>query len=246
MKKINTKYRVEVESRLIALARNYPESRLDYYNSKLHFLGDIPVPFQRKAFKEGYSFSTLNDQEQALIWISIWNSSNYFEVLSQALFFFQNKTNKLQWEDWVLLQELSTRIDNWAHSDMLSGLYAELHEKFPKKMYPILSAWSKSPEPWLRRLAVVSLLYYSSARKTRVPSFASLKKMIMQLLGDDHFYVQKGVGWTLREMYNIYPEETFLLLQKIAHKIPPAGWYAASEKLTKREKALLLKIRKAR
>ena len=44
-------------------------------------------------------------------------------------------------------------------------------------------------------------------------------------------------------MYNVYPTETFRYLKKIASDIPPAGWQAATEKLSKADKVLLKKLR---
>ena len=66
------------------------------------------------------------------------------------------------------------------------------------------------------------------------------------LLDDDHYYVQKGVGWALREAWNVYPEETFEFLKKHAHRIATAGWTAATEKLAPRDKKILLKARQIR
>ncbi|GAB1354939.1 hypothetical protein MASR1M12_36790 [Erysipelotrichia bacterium] len=39
-----------------------------------------------------------------------------------------------------------------------------------------------------------------------------LISMVTSLLDDDAYYVQKGVGWTIREVYNCYPEATLHFL----------------------------------
>ena len=83
-------------------------------------------------------------------------------------------------------------------------------------------------------------------RKTPYPPLSFCKQQILNLLDDDHFYVQKAVGWALRETYNVYPDKTQALLKTIADKIPPAGWQAATEKLNKKDKNVLTRIRKAR
>ena len=54
------------------------------------------------------------------------------------------------------------------------------------------------------------------------------------------------MGWTLREMYNVYPKQTYAYVQKNIKRISPAAWYATGEKMTVKEKAALLKLRKAK
>jgi 3-methyladenine DNA glycosylase AlkD len=98
-------------------------------------------------------------------------------------------------------------VDNWALSDSLSKIYSKIFEIDSELIYPVLSDWNKSENPWKRRQSIVSLLYYSSTRKNVLP-FIKYIRLIKRLLTDDDYYVQKGVGWTLRELGNVYSEET--------------------------------------
>lgn len=52
----------------------------------------------------------------------------------------------------------------------------------------------------------MSLLEYASKRSVYLP-FADIIAFLDPLLADDEYYVQKGVGWTIREIYNVYPKE---------------------------------------
>jgi len=108
-----------------------------------------------------------------------------------------------------------------------------------------LQAWSRSKNPWLRRLAVVSLLYYSAQRKTVLP-LPKILALIEPQLSHEHLYVQKGVGWALREAGNVYPDEVYVFLETHAHALSPAAFSAATEKLSLRRKERLKKIRRAR
>ncbi|MEZ4754261.1 MAG: DNA alkylation repair protein [Bdellovibrionota bacterium] len=239
----NKEYLQEVEVKLKRLAKNYGVVKKSYFNSEYIFLAAIPVPEIRRLQKAGFSFSEFSHSKQSRIWDYIWKNSKYFEALSLCLYYFDSLKVDLTLADWKTLKAWSAQIDNWAHSDGLSSLYANLHESFPDKIYPTYLRWNKSSKPWLRRLSVIGLFYYSSSRKTRQPAFNKVLPLLNNLIEDDHFYVQKAVGWTIREMYNVYPKRTWKLLQKEAKKIPAAGWQAATEKLSKVDKESLKKIR---
>lgn len=240
----------EVEARLISLpAAEKPsmwkaENYVGGGQSKRRYL-DLKLPQVRDTYRMGFSFSDWEPERQIKVWHHIWNESNIFEVMLIPSFYL----HKLSREDFQkyapLFLEWVERVDNWAHSDEMSHHYSQLLEADPKKYLPVFERWSKSKNPWLRRQSVVGLLFYSRFRK-KVPPFKTLEKFISRQMHDEHYYVQKGVGWALREAYNVYPKETFAYLKRNAANIPPAGWTAATEKLPKDKKATLTKLRKAR
>ena len=59
------------------------------------------------------------------------------------------------------------------------------------------------------------------------------------LLDDVEYYVQKADGWTLREIYNVYPEEMTAFFKTRCLAIQPTAWSAATEKLDKKLKKSL-------
>ncbi len=237
------KYLTLVEKELKKEAKKCKEVIGSYYNSNFIHLAAIKIPRQREMNKQLFSFPELNEKERFKLWTYIWNETKYFEVLNQPLMYLEKFKGTFDLEHWKAIKPWSKRIDNWAHGDVICSFYAELHEKFPKEVLPTLKVWNKSKNPWHRRLSIISLFYYSSARKIKQPSFNLALSMIKPLLKDEHFYVKKAFGWTLREMYNVYPEKTFKYLKSIAQDLPPAGWQAATEKLSKKDKALLKKLR---
>lgn len=237
------KYHKEVLSKLRKTAKYHPAPRPWYYNSSFPFLADIPAPVKKQILKKGFSFSSLSISKQKKIWKYIFFKGEYHELLTLALSFYAEQKKELTTQDWQSLKRWTNRIDNWAHSDSLSDLFAVLFEKFPKAILPTLKQWNSSKKPWVRRQSVVSLFYYSSQRK-RFPTFKVVSSQILTLLEDQHIYVQKGVGWTLRESFNIYPKQTFSLLKKKVCQLHPAAWQAATEKLSSKQKNVLLSLRK--
>lgn len=211
-------YLKEVENRIKKLASKYPKSLSNNYNTDYIELAQIPVPELRKLAKEGFSFVGLDYKQKIKIWDYIWKKSSDFYVMSLALLFFDyNNKKNLSLYEWEIIKDWSLKIDNWAHSDQLSGFYAALHENYPKEIFSVYEKWNQSKNPWQRRLSLTGLYYYSSLRK-KYPSFSKSKKFILNLIEDEHFYVQKAIGWLLRETYNVYPEKTYLLLKNLAAK----------------------------
>jgi 3-methyladenine DNA glycosylase AlkD len=135
-------------------------------------------------------------------------------------------------------------IDNWATSDSLSSILARALEREGKAALPVYRKWNRSRNPWMRRQSLVGLYYYSSARK-RMPPAKFVLEQLQSLLDDPHFYVQRGVGWTLRELHNVEPalQEAFVL-RELA-RISSTAWFAASENYPKARKADLARARRA-
>lgn len=240
------KHHIEVEKRLKrqAKARTASAARVKrYMNSELHFLG-YTVPEQRSFALKGYSFSKLSLKKQIQIWDYIWKNSGTSEAMSQALLFCEKFSRSEELiELWPTLKHWSSRIENWAHSDSLSSFYSQILELAPNKILPTLKRWNKDKHPWKRRLSIVSLLYYSRERKTYLP-YKTLEAMVKPLLQDSHVYVQKGVGWTLREMGNVYPAQTKKFVKQNCLKLSSIAFTTATEKWTAREKAQLKRMRK--
>lgn len=215
-----------------------------YIGTQYDIIG-LGVPYQRNLFKKGYSFSSLSLEEQIGIWDAIWKKSKRHEVMTQAIFFWERNLDKIDAKKaWASLKTWTPQIDNWAHSDGLSGLYSSLLETNPGMVLPQLQKWNKSKNPWERRQSLVSLMHYHSKRKEVLP-FSTLITLVENLLDDEDYFVQKGVGWALREIGNKYHKETLGFLKKNYANITGTAFAAAAEKLNPKEKEELKNLRKA-
>lgn len=199
----------------------------NHYNSPTPTLG-LSVPQSRSALKSGYSFLKSEPEVVLQAFDYIWKHGQFFEEMSQSVYFYEKKS--LSVNEFKTISGWIEKCDNWAHSDGLSSIYARALEEMPEVVLPLLQKWNSSNNPWKRRQSVVSLLYYARLRK-RVLPFKVLISMVEKLLCDKEYYVQKGVGWTIREIYNCYPELTSEFIEKNLSQIAPAAWQATSEKL---------------
>jgi 3-methyladenine DNA glycosylase AlkD len=195
--------------------------------------------------RRGFSFSKHDPDELAKIWDHVWWNSDCFEVMALALaWFYDPKQRSILKRNWPRLKEWSARIDNWAHSDSLSGIYSRIHEDSPRETYETFKEWNVSTNPWLRRLSIVSLFYYSSQRE-KYPSFPKVAALVKPQLDFDHYYVQKGVGWTLRETGNVYPELTIKFIERHINRISSHAFTAATEKMSPVHRERFKRLRKA-
>ena len=83
----------------------------------------LSIPGVRSISKTGFSFSKLKPEEQIEIWNEIWQKSSLHEALTLAILFWEKNLDDLDINtSWNCLKGWTGKIDNWAHSDGLSGL----------------------------------------------------------------------------------------------------------------------------
>lgn len=222
-------------SRAVATAHFFPGMRM-------RSLG-LSVPQIRVIEKKYFLFPTQSRTELLKNLDTIWHATDIFEVRSAVLIYLQRHKTANDLTTWRTIRRWAATLDNWEHSDRLSDLFNDLLQRYPAPIYAQLVKWNHSKHPWERRQSLVSLLYYFRSNRM-ILSQSKIFPLITRLLHDAHPYVQKAVGWTLREVRHAYPEATWTFLQKHAAEISPIAWYAATEKLDLNKKKLLLRLRK--
>lgn len=226
-----------VHKRLNSLTKNKPvfDDEVGLYRLR------IGVPATRKSLYPDYSFISDSKKVNILNWNKIWNFSDLFEAKSQALYFYQYKSL-----DYIEFKTICTWVKTctcWEHSDDLSKIIADVTEEHPDWTIGLLTKWVKSNINWQRRQSLIGLLEYSKKRKVFLP-FETYIENIKSLLNDKDYYVQKAVGWTLREVYNIYPKKCLQFLKNNIHRIKPMAYSTATEKLDNVKKIKLNSLKK--
>lgn len=211
----------------------------DYVNSnyKVFF---VKTPLLRTLHFE--EFEKLHETRKFSLLCDLISTSRYSEVVTWALYELEKFDKFFLLEHKKDLLLLSYYIENWWHADHLSKIYAQMLDKH-KLLLKEFQLWSKQGSLWQRRLSLTSLLYYSSLRKHPLSS-ESILAQLKVLLEDSEYYVQKGVGWTLRECYNLYPVDTFDFIRVYVKKISSTAFSPAIEKMSEEEKEELKYLRK--
>lgn len=243
------KYTKEVDDALNRLSLKVDKASAEkskkYIGTNFNVLG-LVAKLQAETHKIGFSFYSTNPEKTFLIFNHIYKQSAVFETKNQAFIFLDKyakhipvKTQLKTLPHWV------KHIDNWAHSDGLSKYLTRLLENndSQKEMLGILKKWNASKNLWERRQSLVNLYYYARTKKDHI-SFEQTKEFISPLIKDKEYFVQKAVGWTLRETYNVYPKQAYGFIEENIKVISPTAFTTCLEKMTEKEKFTLKQKRK--
>ena len=212
--------------------------------SQLEHLG-IRFPELRQRVKQGFSFYARPEEQVLEVWDALWRSSPYGDVLFAALEYYAPIVRKRVTPGlWPVVCHWSGRVDNWCHSDLLSGLYSRVLERYPEEVYPQIQVWNAAEGEWLRRISIVSLVHYSGKNAVFLPPDKVLP-IVSNCLGDARHYVQTAVGWVLREMGQVYPDELAEYLETHASAMSASAFARAIERQSADSRARLREVRKA-
>ena len=173
----------------------------------------------------------------------LWSESDIFEAKIAAIYWLAGQETEFLLKNHKKILSWPQALDNWAHADLLCSVLARMFEHSQNVMLPVYLKWNSHQNSWLRRCSMVGTFYYSALR-TNHPSFTLAKKLVDPHFTAKEYYVQKAVGWTIREMYNVYPAEAVKYIESNLGKLSSVAWVAASEKLPMKIKTLLLNKRR--
>jgi 3-methyladenine DNA glycosylase AlkD len=131
---------------------------------------------------------------------------------------------------------LKDHVNNWGGvDDLCCHPLGYFIEQFPEFLPDVLR-WTRS-KPWhFRRAAAVALIY--PVRRGKY--LGNVLKTADVLMNDEHYLVQKGYGWLLKESYKKFPAEVFDYVMKNKDRMPRTALRYAIEKMppAQRKKAM--------
>ncbi|MEH7011142.1 DNA alkylation repair protein [Neobacillus niacini] len=99
------------------------------------------------------------------------------------------------------LERLITTKSWWDSVDSIAPLVGELARKYPEVIEETINRWSVDDNFWLRRSAILFQLKYKNQTNE-----ALLYDYIVKNADSKEFFIQKAVGWALREYSKTNPE----------------------------------------
>ena len=184
-----------------------------YLKSDREFLG-VTVPVIRKlAAPIATEFKKSGNLTPALRYArALWQTEIHEPRTSAILIvaecepIFDDRVWKLGWA-WL------GQIDNWGHCDgiagyMLAPLVKTAVHKHKSRRREMLRK-TTDPNPWVRRGALVSMI--PSIRTDKESEF--ILNLAARAIRDDDYFVQKGLGWALRECAHHNPREVISFIQ---------------------------------
>ena len=168
-----------------------------YMKNKFEFLG-VKTPARRKLTKTFFKQQT----DLVIDWNFIneaWNYP-YRKLQYTALDYLEIRKKLLTPSDLPRLKKLAQTKSWWDTIDFLDRLVGSIIARFPETKEIILS-WSCDQDFWLRRLAIDHQLLRKEDTDTEL-----LEKILVNNLGQTEFFINKAIGWALRDYSKTNPD----------------------------------------
>lgn len=197
--------------------------------SHLQHLG-LRTPTRRKLVKAGFSFYDQDDEGILEVWDGIWKLTHYADVLFAVLDYYRERLQHgVPSFFWPVAADWITKIDNWAHADDLARVYSWALSSNPDQVHPTLIEWNQLESLWHRRISIVSLVRYSGKNAVILPP-DQVFPLLENCVDDDRAYIQKAVGWVVREMSGTYPTEAIRFLEQNRNALSRQALRRATER----------------
>ena len=172
-----------------------------YMRRQFDYLG-IQMPKQRELQRKFFSLHGLPPLENlAAVLLELWHEpQREFQYAAQGLL--GKHENQLPAEFISTIETLITAKSWWDTVDPLATHTMGTHfRRFPQVRDQTLARWRQSEDFWLRRTCILFQNRYRAET-----DFDLLKAIICENLGSDEFFINKAIGWALREYTRVDPE----------------------------------------
>jgi 3-methyladenine DNA glycosylase AlkD len=172
-----------------------------YMRHQFPYLG-IKTPQQRQLLKQfitEHGLPPLDDL--ALTILGLWSlPEREYQYAALSLL---SKFNQALPADFIdTIETLLTTKSWWDTVDSLAGNTVGIHfRRYPDVCSRTLQRWRTSDNLWLRRTCILFQLNYKADT-----DFDLLKDIIGENLGSKEFFINKAIGWALRQYTRIDPE----------------------------------------
>ena len=109
---------------------------------------------------------------------------------------------KIEFQDIELFELMITNKSWWDTVDLIAtNLVGAYFKLFPEQIIPVTKKWMNSDNMWLQRTCLIFQLKYKEEIDTDL-----LTDYILQLKDTKEFFINKAIGWILREYTRKNPE----------------------------------------
>ncbi|RMX15944.1 DNA alkylation repair protein [Vandammella animalimorsus] len=193
----------------------YMKHRFDYLGIAKPQLVAICKPFFKEAAQADVDWRFI---EQC--WASPWREMQY-----AALHYLKAVQQKLTPQDVPRLQWLITEKSWWDTVDFLDRIVGGIARLHPE-VNAVLLAWSQSDNIWLRRVAIDHQLLRKDQTDT-----ALLERILCNNLGQREFFINKAIGWALRDYSKTNPQWVRAFIDQHRNRMAALSIHEASKYL---------------
>lgn len=171
----------------------YMKTKMPFYGvqkpDRVPILREIKKQF-KPADQRAYTDSVLS------LWTQPHREEKYFAINYAASF-----PQFITLDSLPLFEQLIREGAWWDFVDAISSdLVGEAYHKQRKQIKPIMNDWSKDDDMWMRRASLLCHLRHKSDTDEQ-----QLFAFCLRLGHEKEFFIQKGMGWALREYSKTSP-----------------------------------------
>lgn len=194
IKTLSTEFEANADSKIALQQSAYLRDQFSFYGMKTPIRRAVQKPFLVKAYLPP------KDNLESLVRM-LWNKpQREYHYFAQELV--EKYTKQFEEKDIILLEFMVLHNSWWDTIDFIAPkLIKAYFKKFPNQRDGQLKKWLSSNNFWLQR----SCLIFQLLEKDKTDVIL-LKHVIESLLGSKEFFINKAIGWVLRDYSRTNPK----------------------------------------
>lgn len=174
---------------------------MDYMRGQFEFYG-VSAPIRKAVCKNHFALSKKLDHDDLIEQVDRLWQEDARECQHVAVDILVKNKKRLIPDDmehlhnWIILKSWWDTVDFLA-----SHMVGALVQKYPQLEKQYIRPWLTSDNIWLKRTCLIYQLKYGHDT-----DFDKQKSYIAALVDDQEFFIQKAIGWSLRQYSKLEPE----------------------------------------
>ena len=191
---LKIEFEKHINAKVASEQKVYMRNQFEFYGLKSAERREIQKPFFSKQYLP-------NKSDLNIIVKTLWEKPQRdYQYFSQELAF--KFVKQLDQNDIKLFEYMVTHKSWWDTVDYIAAkLMGAYFKIFPEQKDKYVQKWLKSNNIWLQRSALLFQLKYKNDLDTEL-----LSSTINSLLNSKEFFINKAIGWVLREFSKTNPK----------------------------------------
>lgn len=168
------------------------------------------------------------DRESLRAVVSALYATDWFDLRTAGIALLERKVRLLEASDAAWLVDLARASPCWAHVDFLSTKVIDPLIQANPRLLGKMRVWAKDRDFWVRRVALLGQL---GPLRRGAGDFALFAAIAGPMLDEKEFFIQKAIGWVLREVSKKRPALVRDFLVPHAARASTVTWREATKYL---------------
>lgn len=198
-------------------------SMSNYLRDQFQFYG-IPTPKRRAIYKQ---FLKEEKKRKRIDWnlLDLCYEDEYRELQYFVCDYLNTMKAYLSYQDIPHMKQYIKVKQWWDTIDSFDRIIGDIGLR-DMRVNDLMLEWSKDEDFWLRRIAIDHQLCRKDKTNTEL-----LEKIIVNNFGSDEFFINKAIGWSLRDYSKINPEYVRAFINKYRDQMASLSIKEASKYL---------------